>query len=416
MRQIVSTLMLLIALSTNAQVLSLDECLSLSRANYPLIADFENLNKQLELKLKSLNANYYPKLDLTGQFTWQNDVPGFDSPMPGMDIPKAPQEQYKAFVDVQQVIYDGGITKAAKVSEQRQKAAEKYGVEVQLFAVRDKVVQSYFMVLMFKEQLAQLDYRRLMLEERFREIKSAVDNGMVLQSEADLLYVEMVQLDQDKFALLEGRASALDILSELTGKEISEEAALEMPLLAQEPNFYRPEYDLFAAQQEQLGAYKALAGRSRMPVVAGFGQVGYGNPGYNMLKDEFATFYMVGLRLKWNIWDWKSSANEKAVLSLKTESVKYQQATFTKNVSMAQSQIEASIRKLDKVIEKDDEIIRLRKGITEARQSQLNNGTITAADYIKDLNTESMARLAKELHLLELSKAKVQLNDLRIKQ
>lgn len=416
MREIVVSLMLLIGMATAAQSLGLGECLNSSRANYPLLSDFESLDKQLDLKLKQLNANYYPKFDLSVQFTWQNDVPGFDSPMPGMEIPKAPKDQYKAFVDVQQVLYDGGMTKATKLTEQKENASEKYGVEVQLFAIRDKVIKSYFMVLMFNEQLKQLDYRQNMIEERLREVKVAVDNGVLLQSEADVLHVELIQVDQDRFVLLEGRKGAFDVLEELTGKEIGGDTVLEIPLLSQQEAVSRPEYDLFAAQQEQFGAYKKVLDRSRMPVIAGFGQVGYGNPGYNMLKDELATFYMLGIRLKWNVWDWKSSANQKSVLSLKSERIKNQEAIFTKNVSMAMSQVQANIRQLNKVIEKDDEIVSLRESITRARQSQLQNGVITAADYIKDLNTESMAKLAKELHLLELSKAQVQLNDLTIKQ
>ncbi len=404
---------LLLSYTSQGQLLSLEQCLEASRLNYPLIADFENLDQQLELKLKNLNTNYYPKLDVTGQYTWQNDVPGFDSPAPGFDIPKAPKQQYKAFVDVQQVIYDGGKTKAAKHAEQQNKIAEKQSVEVQLNSIRSKVIDSYFLILMIEEQEQQLDYRYASLKQRFEEMQSAVNNGVLLQSESDLFEVEILKLEQDRFALQEGREAALDVLMELTGKELALDSELLLPLGSSQ--HIRPEYGLFLAQQEQLNAYSHLTARKRMPVIAGFGQLGYGNPGYNMLKDELATFYMVGFRLSWNLWDWKVTSREKTLLQLQSKSVKTQEATFSKNLSLAESEIQSHIRKLEKVIEKDNDIIELRQRITASKQSQLTNGTITAADYINELNSESMAKLGKELHLIEKSRAEIELNELGLK-
>lgn len=393
-----------------SQSLSLEECLRLSRANYPLMADFENIDKQLDLKLKTLNANYYPKLDASVQYTWQNDVPGLGEPMPGVNIPKAPKQQYKAFIDVQQSIYDGGMTKAAKQLEESCNITEKMGVEVQLFSIRSKVIDSYFLLLTLDEQLKQLEFRREIMTQRLKEMQSAVVNGVLLQSEVDLFKVELLKQDQDLYVLQEGRQATLEVLEVLTGTDLSSGIRTELPLvLDSDP---RPEYSLFTAQKEQLSHYQQLKGRQRIPVLAGFGQVGYGNPGYNMLKDEMATFYMFGIRVKWNIWDWKSSANEKAVLQLQSESVNNQEATFTRNLTLAEKEIEARIRKLESILKSDDAIIELREKITRARYSQLNNGTVTAADYISEFNAESMARLAKQIHLIEKSKARVELNEL----
>ncbi|MBS2100466.1 TolC family protein [Carboxylicivirga linearis] len=414
MRLLFVIVLILSGLTMKAQTITLEECLRLSRENYPLISDFENLDKQLEFRLKALNTNYYPKLDATLQYTWQNDVPGFDSPAPGFEVPKAPKEQYKAYVDVRQTIYDGGMTKAAKLLEESQKLTERQSVEVQLYAIRTKVIESYFLLLTLNQQLAQLEYNQEILQQRLDEMTVAVKNGMLLQSEADLFEVELLNVEQNKYAIQEGQKAALEILHELTGSDFSLNEEFLVPVTL--ANKERPEYTLFEAQQNQLGDYQHLKGRQRIPVVAGFGQLGYGNPGYNMLKDELATFYMVGVSLKWNIWDWKATSNEKQIIQLQTESVKIQEATFTKNLSLAEKEIKSSIRKLDKVLEKDDDIILLREKITKARQSQMNNGTVTAADYIKEFNAESMARLAKEIHLIEKTKAQVELSELGIKQ
>ncbi|MBI9060819.1 MAG: TolC family protein [Marinilabiliaceae bacterium] len=396
-----------------AQSLSLDDCLLLSRENYPLQSEFSNVKQQTELRLKNLHARYYPTMDLTGQFSWQNDVPHFNSPTATFKVPKAPQDQYKAFVDVKQVIYDGGITKAANAVELSQQSMQHQNLEVELYQVRAQVIQTYFLVLAIDEQLKQVDYRMEILKKRLFEIQSGVDNGMVLQCEADAFRVELLKLEQDRFAMEEGRRSAREILAELTGKEIPSDVSFTMPTSETAPQtLNRPELSLFDAQRLQLESAQKLTTQQRMPVIAGFGQLGYGNPGYNLLKDEFEPFYMVGLRLNWKIWDWKETARKKDVLQLQAQSVNAREAIFEKNIRLVSGDVKARIRQLERIMEKDDEIIALRKSITQSAQSRLTNGTYTAADYITDFNAESMAILAREMHHIELNRARREMQNI----
>ena len=58
------------------------------------------------------------------------------------------------------------------------------------------------------------------------------------------------------------------------------------------------------------------------------------------------------------------------------------------------------------MILKDEEIIALRKNITSTSETQLDNGTITATDYLIELNAEAQAHLNKQQHIIQLAKAK----------
>ena len=200
-------------------------------------------------------------------------------------MPKAPQDQYKAFVDVQQVIYDGGRTRTAKDAELNSKLVQQNGLEVELYKLRTRVIESYFMVLLIDEQLAQVDYRNAVINQRWNELKSAVASGMVLQSEADQLEVSLLLILQDRYRLEEGRKSALSILSELVGQNMPQNQVLETPFISNGLHI-RPEYSYFDAQRQQLTLAQKMSSVNRMPSLFAFGQVGYGNPSYNMLKDE----------------------------------------------------------------------------------------------------------------------------------
>lgn len=389
------------------QAITLDECLMQSHTNYPLQSEYRNVAEQSALRLRMLNTRYYSQMDLAGQFSWQNEVTHVDSPSPSLQMPMAPKDQYKAYVDVKQLIYDGGITHAAKTVERDQQRVQEKAVDVELYGIRQQVINAYYLVLTIDEQLKQLSYRMEVLDKRLVEINSGVENGAVLQSEADAFRVEILKLQQDQFALEEGRQAALDVLNELTGLNLKDGEALVLPVVDNDGGeLERPELSFFDAQRQQLVSTQQLAGRQRMPSLAGFGQIGYGNPGFNMLKDEFDTFYMVGLRLSWRLWDWRETNHKKAVYRLQSESINTREAAFEKNIRLAASEIDSRIRRLERIMASDDEIIALRQNITQSAQSRLNNGTYTAADYIADLNAESVARLARELHRVELSKAR----------
>jgi len=57
----------------------------------------------------------------------------------------------------------------------------------------------------------------------------------------------------------------------------------------------------------------------------------------------------------------------------------------------------------------DQELIRVRERITKTSASKLENGSITMADYIQDLNAEVSAKLTLETHQIQLKEAQVKL-------
>ena len=72
-----------------------------------------------------------------------------------------------------------------------------------------------------------------------------------------------------------------------------------------------------------------------MPRVSGFGQFGYGRPGFNMLSNDFQPFYIVGAKLNWNLWNWRQSNNDKKLLDLQNNVLTVQKETFDKNLKIA---------------------------------------------------------------------------------
>ena len=76
----------------------------------------------------------------------------------------------------------------------------------------------------------------------------------------------------------------------------------------------------------------------------------------------------------------------------------------------------SEIEKLQQLITSDNEIIGLRGIVKEAAKAQLENGVITANDYLKEINAEDQARQTLITHQLQLLQAQINYNTISGKQ
>jgi len=174
----------------------------------------------------------------------------------------------------------------------------------------------------------------------------------------------------------------------------------------------RPETILFDYQRQSLEANQALVGIQLRPQLSAFAQVGYGRPGLNFLDNSFTDFYVVGARLHWNLWDWGTSKNEKQKLDIRKDVLRTEEETYALNTQLSLTQKEDEIEKFNALIDKDRAIISIRSKIKATASSQLNNGVITATDFIDELYAENQAKLNLELHRMQLIKTQVEYQNL----
>jgi len=141
----------------------------------------------------------------------------------------------------------------------------------------------------------------------------------------------------------------------------------------------------------------------------GFGQIGYGKPGLNMLSDQFDSFYIVGAKVTWSITDmWKTSRDRK-IISIQKDMVVVQEEIF-KNAQDVQIEKEkADIEKYGSLIVKSREILRLRESIAQKSSSKFENGVITSNDYLTDQNAKTQTQISYDNYKLQLVKARINL-------
>jgi outer membrane protein TolC len=398
--------------SFSADKITLEQCYQLAEKNYPVARQIEEQQLVSDLKIKNLNAKYYPDLNLFGQATYQSDVTRIDlTPFPAIKIPFLTKDQYRVGFNVDQLIWDGGAIGDSKALESVQSDASQKSVEVELYNLRQRINEAYFNVILMRKKQEQLDITKADLVDKLTTIRIKVYNGVMLGSNADILDVEIQKIEQSTQEVQAGIKTSVFALEQLINANISDSTFFELPA----PEFeeikdtmqLRKEYQLFSLNKSSLDAMQELNSSKYYPKIAAFGQYMYGKPGFNMFNPDFQTFYIVGLRASWDIWDWNSTNRENEILNIQKDILNSQEDVFSLNLSIAMKNYLNEINKLNNLIEKDKQIIMLRQKIVGQASSQLDNGIITATEYVADVNAESQARLALEVHNVELIRAKV---------
>ena len=196
-------------------------------------------------------------------------------------------------------------------------------------------------------------------------------------------------------------------LSELTFSEIDSGTVVVQPSIVNSASQNaRPELTFFDLQKDQIDFSKSVLSKSTLPRINAFGQAGYGNPGLNMLDNSFQSFYIVGLKANWNIFDWGKNKKELNALDVAKEIVLTEKETFVLNNKIELQQVDTDIKKIEELLQSDKEIIDTREKIVESANAQMKNGVITTSEYLTEFTNLYEAKNVLKTHEVQLSLAK----------
>lgn len=392
--------------------LTLSDCYEQAAANDPT-AGIPAVNEQMtENNLQNLSTNHLPKVSFTAQASYQSDVPGFDLNIPNIELPMPQKDQYNAYIDVNQTIFDGGTTKASRQVESTQLAANQQQQAVSLYELHNQVNQFYFGALRAQEQVALIKVQFKELDNQMHRIDAGIENGVVLPSAHKSLEAEKLKASQMLLQARNQQQTALDLLGRMIGQELDTSTELEQPDLtvtALDPSAAsRPELSLFSDQKQvNLQRQDALQAQ-RMPKLGAYVRGGYGRPGLNPFETSFQPYYLAGIQVTWDIIDWSKSQRERENLQLANHLIDMQQSAFNQQLELQLAGQYRDIQSLEDILEKDQQIIALRKDIVQTAADQQAQGVITATEYITELNAQTKAQQEEALHRVQLLQAKVQ--------
>jgi len=158
MKKIITILLTLVSIGVFAQEkLTLDNCYKLVNINYPLAKQTTLLSDKNSLDVSVIKAAKLPQLDFSAQATYQSDVIELPFSLPGSTIEPPNNDQYKAALSVNQLIYGGGSLSAAVNAKSSELKTQQKQLEVSLYQLKKQVNKLYFSILLMQEKRKVLD-------------------------------------------------------------------------------------------------------------------------------------------------------------------------------------------------------------------------------------------------------------------
>lgn len=415
---------LLAGLSAGAQV-TLDECRRLAREHYPEIRQYDLVRRTEEYTLSNARRAWLPQLSLAAQATWQTEVPSFPNALAGMlvqqgiDMPGMNKDQYKAALELNQTLWDGGKSEADKRIARAEAAEQARSADVDLYALQGRVDNLFFGILLLDERIAQTRLTLDLLRSNLEKIRALQRNGVAMQSDADAVEAELLTVNQQLTQVTASRDSYRRMLEIFTGRPLGGEQ-LERPD-ASEPRSMessRPELALFDATADKLTAQERLVKAATRPRFGLFAQGYYGYPGMDyfqsMMSPDWSWNAMAGVKMSWNFGAYYTRKNSLAKLRTAKEQVEMQREIFLFNTRLQTAEESGDIARLRKALADDDRIY-LRAYFTSDQLAGLKLGqevTVTA-DFGGDSRIDYPGRIVWIASESEFTPKTIQTRDSR---
>jgi outer membrane protein TolC len=380
----------------------------------PRTQQFSLLTTQTDLHLRNISALRLPNVTVESYAQYQSDVahlPPDAGPFAGLFLP--PKDTYDGSIRIDQRLFDATIN-AQGTLERAQLAESQARVRSTLFTLRQQVNDAFFAAAALEARSGSLAATIDDLTARLQETTARVQQGTALAAEAAAIEATLLERRQDADDLQASRRAALDRLTTLTGQTIGENDMLTLPDIAsavaqarqsQATLRARPEYEQFARTRDRLTRQQELTAAQDRPRISTYARIGYGKPGLNFIASDFESYALAGVRLQWNAWTWGSSGREREAFAIQQRIVAADEDAFARSLMTSIEGDEAAIDRLQRSLASDDRIVTLREQVERSTQAQLQEGVVTASEYLDRSAELLQARFARAGHQVELAQA-----------
>ncbi|WP_295795308.1 TolC family protein [Mucilaginibacter sp.] len=385
------------------QQLTLADCYKQAEQNYPLIKQRELIAKTSEYNIDNIQKGYLPQLSFTGQATYQSTVTQIPIKLPGVNIPALSKDQYKAYGEINQVLYTGGELEQQKQLQKTSEAINRQQLEAELYQLKGRINQLFFGVLLLDEQIKQNDLLIKDLQLGLNKAEASIKNGTAFKSTGDVIKADILKNKQRTIELQASRKACVDMLGLFTGTNTTAETVLAKPQpITVSEQINRPELLVYNEQAKNLDVQNKLLTSKTLPRLGLFLQGGVGRPGLDMLSNSLDAYYIGGIRLTWSPSVFYTLKKSRALIDINRKTLDVQKETFLFNTNLTVKQQDAEIGKYQQLLASDDEIINLRSRVKTTAMAQLENGVINGNDFLSQVNAEDQARQSKILHETQL--------------
>ena len=421
MRKLLSTLLLALPIVVLAQTASIEQCQQWAQENYPLTQRYDLIRQTEGFTLKNIAKGWLPQIGVSALGSYQSAVPEYPEVLSNMlsqmgtEMKGISPLQYRAAIDVQQTIYDGGAMGAKRSVARASSKVQEASADVQMYALRDRVNDLCFAILLLDQRLKLNEEMQRTIDSNRQRLATMLEGGVAMQADVDAMSAELATARQQHTDIEAQREAFVKMLSLFVGKDITSVSA-PLPVKTGE-SILRPELRLFDSQLSLTDAKERALRASLLPKIGAFAQGYYGYLGMNMFRDMMKRTPtlngIIGIKASWNISALYTHKNDRAKLELERHTINNDRDMFLFNQKLQSSQEDSNIRRYRQLISEDDGICLLRHNVREAAEAKLEAGIIDVNALILEISRENQAGINKAIHETELLQHQYKLQNIK---
>lgn len=438
MKKLILTVILQVVFAAVLQAaeITLDECVTLARSNYPTIKKLEIIRITENCDLTNASSSWLPSVRLGIWAGWLNRNPDIKDLYSNTKDAAAKEYYRKMFeddwnvlspipweysgrVEISQNIYDGGLSSALKGEAKAKAELQESEVSSTLEVVEKKVEELYFSILLLTDRKKQMDVQMEVLERNKKKLSDLERSGNGSALSVKMIQAEIISLNQQENVLKGNLTAYQQSLSLFVGKDIShmELQLPEIPDVDSKSIYDTPAMKMIDSRINMVRASMKMLDASLKPQITLVGEMSYGYPGRSVFKSVVnhnpELNLAFGIKMAWNLTPFYTRKNDALKLQNQIRLLDIERESLLLNTHIENSSLNSRIFEIKNTLKQDDELVTLRKEIRQIEEARLENGMIDTGSFLDKVSDETKAALGKSIHSIELLQCYRNLKSLR---
>jgi Outer membrane protein len=411
------------AMAQKADTLFINQAIKEAVETHPTILQAVEALKAADARIALAKSNYQPTVDGTATFANIGPAPSID--FGGKSFKMAPNNNYNAAINVNQMVYDFGRTKSDIAIEEQNKNLTGITIEQAKQRIASSVVGTYL-------SLLYLQMAKDVKDEQLRTLNGHLDivtkkkaTGSATEYEILTTKVRISNIESQRSDIITLLGVQQAVLNSLLGREAGSPIAVSKSIPVNQPNvtadsLYR--YAFTNRSELKLASEKAtlaemkykLVKMENNPTLSFFANGGVKN-GYPLYLNDPKLNYTVGLAFRIPIFDGNRTANNAVIAHSAIVNSGYEAEAIRRNVSTEVAEAKLSMEAAQSKIRQFEMQQQQALKALQLAEASYKAGTVTNLDLLDATTSLSESQLylikAKVDYCNSLYKLKVALGE-----
>ena len=395
------TIIFLLAFQTASVVygqqgLTLKQAWEITRQNNYTLQQQEIMISKIAEEVFIQKAGYLPTFNASASYNYISELARLDIPItiPGLNIPAIEagvNNQYDLAFMVLQPIFLGFRTKNLVKSANQQLQAQTVQKAVVQNGLLLQVGLLYYNIQLNLMQQDVLNERIKRADTQLQRMHNLFEAAQITAFDTLEVANRKLQLNNHLFKLHNLNQILVSKLGHILNKENLPEIKRLTPgsveLTLKELTDYqrqaiqqRPELQqIFSLQQAQSFGMKALKSPYYPQIYSSF-SYHYARPGVNFFEDEWMDYYTAGVKLQWNLWNWKKDQRKVRQMSYENKRLELQNQQLIQNILQQVKEAYQHLKTTFQQIQLQEQLLHQEKERYRIFEEKYQQGQLSALD------------------------------------